>query len=132
MDIVQYLLGQGADKDKITLDYSQYTALHLAVSKCHYDAVEVLLAAGADTELYTATGCCGTALHLASSMGDARLCLSLISTGSNVAAVSEEGSSVLHYLAIRSKLIKEFKGFLRLALADLDQCTSFLIPLQWD
>ena len=52
------------------MDYSQYTSLHLAVSKCHYDTVDVLLAAGADTELYTATGCCGTALHLASSMGN--------------------------------------------------------------
>merc|ERR1711872_38187 len=91
-EVVKFLLAEGADIDRITLDYSSYTALHLAV-------VEVLLAAGADTELYTATGCCGTAFHLAASMGDLSVCSTLISGGCNVAAVSEEGSSPLHYLA---------------------------------
>merc|ERR1712106_1270865 len=56
-------------RDRITYDYSSYTALQLAVSKLHLDVVKVLLTAGADTELYTATGCCGTAFHLAASMG---------------------------------------------------------------
>eukprot|EP00092_Neocalanus_flemingeri_P002507 GFUD01002683.1.p1 GENE.GFUD01002683.1~~GFUD01002683.1.p1 ORF type:complete len:256 (+),score=96.74 GFUD01002683.1:43-810(+) len=98
-EIVQYLLGEGADKDRITLDYSSYTALQLAVSKLHLDVVKVLLAAGADTELYTATGCCGTALHLAASMGDLAMCSTLISAGSDVTALSEEGSTSLHYLA---------------------------------
>ena len=68
--IVDFLLQAGADKDKITLDYSSYTALHLATSKLHVDVVAVLLAAGSDTELVTATGCCGTAFHLASSLGN--------------------------------------------------------------
>merc|ERR1712025_1516056 len=98
-EVVKFLLAEGADIDRITLDYSSYSALHLAVSKLHLAVVEVLLVAGADTELYTATGCCGTAFHLAASMGDLSICSALISGGSNTAAVSEEGSSPLHYLA---------------------------------
>jgi len=98
-EIVQYLLGEGADIDRITLDYSSYSSLHLAVSKLHIETVKVLLAAGADTELYTATGCCGTTFHLASSMGDLDMCSTLLSGGSNETAVSEEGSTPLHYLA---------------------------------
>ena len=62
--------------------------------------VSVLLRAGADTELYTATGCCGTALHLASALADLQLCRDLTDSGADVSAVSEEGSTVLHYLAI--------------------------------
>ena len=38
------------------LDYSNYTALHLAVTKRHANVVKILLEAGADTEIYTATG----------------------------------------------------------------------------
>merc|ERR1712215_113116 len=98
-DVVAYLLKEGADKDMTTLDYSSYTALHLAVSKLHVDAAKVLLDAGADSELYTATGCCGTAFHLASSLGDLSICSALILGGCSTVAVSEEGSSPLHYLA---------------------------------
>ena len=62
--------------------------------------VTLLLSAGADTELYTATGCCGTALHLAAALADLQLCQALTDSGADVGAVSEEGSTVLHYLAI--------------------------------
>ena len=62
--------------------------------------VSVLLAAGADTELYTATGCCGTALHLASALADLEMVQDLLASGAQAGAVSEEGSSVLHYLAV--------------------------------
>ena len=64
------------------------------------EVVSVLLSAGADTELYTATGCCGTALHLATAMADLRLVQALLTRGADVSAISEEGSSVLHYLAV--------------------------------
>lgn len=97
--VVKWLLDQGADKDKITLDYCEYTALHLAVSKTDYETVKYLLDAGVDTEKYTASD--GLApLHMAAARGDAMLCHMLISAGSDVAAVSGEGSSILHYLAI--------------------------------
>ena len=64
------------------------------------EVVSVLLAAGADPELYTATGCCGTALHLATALADLRLCQDLLARGAEAGAVSEEGSSGLHYLAV--------------------------------
>ena len=54
--MVTFLLDQGADKDRIVLDYSNYTALHLAVTKRHVTVVKILLDAGADTEMFTATG----------------------------------------------------------------------------
>ena len=50
------LLERGADRDRIVLDYSNYTALHLAVTKRHANVVKILLEAGADTEVFTATG----------------------------------------------------------------------------
>ena len=53
---MKFLLERGADKDRIVLDYSNYTALHLAVTKRHADVVKILLEAGADTEMFTATG----------------------------------------------------------------------------
>ena len=94
------MVEQGADKDRITLDYSNYTALHLAVSKRHYHVVDYLLSVGVDTEMFTATGCCGTALHLATSLADPILCSSLLNAGADPGVVSEEGSSILHYLAV--------------------------------
>ena len=100
VEVVTFLLEQGADTDRISLDYAAHTPLHLAVSKRHYEVVSVLLTAGADPELYTATGCCGTALHLASALADLRLVQDLLARGAEVGAVSEEGSSVLHYLAV--------------------------------
>jgi len=72
----------------------------MAVSKRYYEIVDLLLKSGVDTEMITNTGCCGTALHLAASLGDYQLCSSLLNAGSQPGAVSEEGSSVLHYLAI--------------------------------
>ena len=54
--MVTFLLERGADKDRIVLDYSNYTALHLAVTKRHANVVKILLDAGADTEMFTATG----------------------------------------------------------------------------
>ena len=53
---MKFLLEQGADKDRIVLDYSNYTALHLAVTKRNANVVKILLEAGADTEMFTATG----------------------------------------------------------------------------
>ena len=100
VEVVKFLLDQGADLDRISLDYAAHTALHLAVSKRHYEVVSVLLAGGADPDLYTATGCCGTALHLASALADLRLCRDLLARGAQAGAVSEEGSSVLHYLSV--------------------------------
>ena len=67
--VVKWLLEQGADKNKITLDYSGYTALHLAVSKTNYEIVKLLLDAGADTEQYTASDGY-TPLHIAAAMGN--------------------------------------------------------------
>ena len=67
--VVKWLLEQGADKNKITLDYSGYTALHLAVSKTNYEIVKLLLDAGADTEVYTASDGY-TPLHIAAAMGN--------------------------------------------------------------
>ena len=35
-EVVRFLLDQGADTDRLSLDYAAHTALHLAVSKRHY------------------------------------------------------------------------------------------------
>ena len=75
--VVKWLLEQGADKNKITLDYSGYTALHLAVSKTNYEIVKLLLDAGADTEQYTASDGY-TPLHIAAAMGNNNCNMSLI------------------------------------------------------
>jgi len=81
-----------------TLDYSDSSPLHLAVTKLHLEVVKVLLSAGADTELWTATGCCGTALHLAAAIADRQVCEALLDGGADPAAQSGEECTVLHYL----------------------------------
>ena len=62
--------------------------------------MSALLAAGANTELCMATGCGGTALHTAAALGDPALVSALLGAGADPGAVSEEGSTVLHYLAV--------------------------------
>ena len=57
--------------------------------------MSALLAAGANTELCTAT-----ALHTAAALADPALISALLGAGADPGAVSEEGSTVLHYLAV--------------------------------
>ena len=40
VEVVEYLLEHGADRDRISLDYSNHTALHFAVIKRHYEATQ--------------------------------------------------------------------------------------------
>jgi len=133
--LVKYLLDNGADKNRITLDYSNYTALHMAVSKKHYNVISVLLEAGVDTEMFTATGCCGTALHLAASFADFEMCSALLNAGANAGEVSEEGSTILHYLAgsmsdeavdILKLLVEKHKSKLDINAVDYDGYTPLM------
>ena len=36
VEVVSFLLEQGADMDRLSLDYAAHTPLHLAVTKRHY------------------------------------------------------------------------------------------------
>lgn len=64
-------------------------------------------------------------------IGDAKLCLMLISGGSDVAAVSGEGSSVLHYLAISQN--PESTPVVSTILGKVKECPELDINLpDWD
>ena len=64
-------------------------------------------------------------------IGDAKLCLMLISGGSDVAAVSGEGSSVLHYLAISQN--PESTPVVSTILGKAKECPELDINLpDWD
>ena len=42
VEVVSFLLEQGADMDRVSLDYAAHTPLHLAVTKRHYQVIRSL------------------------------------------------------------------------------------------
>ena len=84
-------------------------------------------------------GCCGTALHLACSLADPELCSLLLGAGSDPSVVSEEGSTILHYLAISyvpeaadilAELLDKHRDKLDINAQDWEGCSALMKAAQ--
>lgn len=87
LDILQYLLQKGADKDKTTKKGA--TALHVAVMMGHFDVVQYLLDHGADIMKTMNEGI--TLLHLATYRGHAEVVSCLMRFGASLTARDCDG-----------------------------------------
>ena len=95
-DTVRYLVGL-PEVDLNHQKISNYTALHVAVSRKHADVVQVLIDAGADIETRGALG--SSPLHLASDLGELATVKMLVEAGADVRATDDKGATCLMFAA---------------------------------
>jgi uncharacterized protein len=106
-DIVEYLLGLGADPSIASTNHLQITPLHSAVNGGYLRVVELLLAAGVDPNVTQLREI--RPLHQAAHHGHKEIVERLIQAGADPKLKSEEGLTAADY----AKLAKR-RGFTRL------------------
>jgi ankyrin repeat protein len=114
LDILQWLVKQGADMDEVVYDDIQ-SIMDLAVEKGHLDVVQWLVSQGFDVfkvDPYNER----TLLHLAAQNGQIYMCMWLLSQGLDVNQIDTSGQTPL-YLAVKARSL-EVVRFLLLNDAD--------------